>query len=826
MPCMGVSAKYRDRDLLTALAVLGGMALLLTGGGFLPDRIFHYGDWASYYIPLRMHLVEAWRGGDLLPLWWHGILGGFPVGANPQYGLFYPPHWLLPLLPLDFGLTLITWAHLFWGGLGMWRLLRGRGAKGVPALLGGIIYIGSGPVLCATSSVNLSLALAWLPWVLHWFPLGLKREGRWARRLAAVALAAMFLTGGLEILVWSVLIIPFWVWVSSRIYLGPRPGSGDIPRPQKRIRPVVLGIVVIGGAAAALAAVQILPGLELFFHSTRTHGIDPREASRFIAVAGRLSGSVLPRVSWNPETMTSWVSVTGDVRAHFLPSLYLGATALTLSVAGWRRAPRGDRAMMAWIVVLAVLFGLGSDLPVIGTLARLVPGSALFRYPEKYLLLVVLAVAYMSGWGLQALKERGGGRLLILAGLAGLVGAALMLAAGGTRTAFLLGWNGQQIASFGAAGLSVYQISQVAGLAATAGICLAGGLLLSSDRSRRIGTSTAAAVIVSLVLVELIAAGRGFLRTTPLSDLMAPGGAASSILEDGRGGRAARWILADDEAAPLGLFADPDRQLELYREWIVPNLAPLQGIPTFDGSSALRLMPQARAEATWRLTSESTRIPLGGALAIRYFLLTKPETATRVGSHHAARIIYPSGALPQEAAGTVPPLLVIENLAALQPIQVVYDWLVAADDEDAFERLRTSGLVPNQQVVLSPGPSTAGPGHPELPSPPPGGLPGTEPEYRITVMSRGDDVLKLKVSTPMPGLLVRSEYPYPGWRVRVNGRTERIHSANVVLQAVPLPAGTSEISFVFRPPLYIWGGIISLLGLIWFVAPLFRRDIH
>ena len=810
----------RRRDLLVGLAALGGMALLLTGGGFLPDRIFHYGDWTTYYIPLRTHLVEAWRAGDLLPLWWPSLLGGFPIGANPQYGLFYPPHWLLLVMPLGFGLSLITWAHLVWGGLGVWALLRGRGAEMLPAVLGGIIYLAAGPMLSATSTVNLSLALAWLPWVLHWFPLGVKAGSRWARRGAAAALAAMFLVGGLEILMWSVLLLPFWVYASSRIYLDQGPEFGNSTALKSRIGPVVRGLIVIGIAALALAAVQMLPSLELIGQSTRMEGIDPREASRFAAVFGRWTGLLLPRLTWNPNTLTSWVSLTGDMRAHFLPSLYLGMAALMLAILGWRRAPRGDRGVMAWTGGLGVLLGLGPNLPLIGTLAGLIPGGAFYRFQEKYLFLTVLAVAYLAGWGLQALKEKRRNRLLTAAGLAGMAGAVLLWVLGPSAVSFLIRWSGQHLTQYGATMLPSYHTAQVTSLAATAGVCLAAGLLFGPAGRRRMKTSAAAAWVTVLVGLELATAGYGFFRTTSLAELRTPGGAASVILEEGRAARAIRWMLIDDEAAPYVLFADPDRQLELYRRWIVPNLGPLQALPTFDGASALRLRPQARAEASWRLASESTRIPLGGALGIRYLLLTDMDTAARIQSLPAVEALYPTSTHPVDAATTVPPLLVLENRAALQPLQLVFDWLTATDDEEAFERLCTSGLVPNRQVVISPAPPGVDPEAILLPTPPDRGLPDPEPEWRIAVIDRSSDHVQLCVTTAAPALLVRCEYPYRGWRATVSGEQVKIHAANVVHQAVEVGAGTSEVTFAFRPRIFFWGGILSLLGLIWFLFPL------
>lgn len=821
------------REVRASLLVLGAFALALTGPGFLADRVFHYGDWTVYFIPLRDHLVAAWRSGDLFPFWWSGLLGGFPVAANPQYGLFYPPHWILPLFPLGFGLTLLTWAHMVWGGLGISMLLRGRGARRATAILGGMVYIGAGPMLSVGSAVNLALALAWLPWVLHWFPLGVESGGVRARRAAAVALAAMFLAGGLEALIWTILLLPFWTYSSSRIFLGSGPGLGLAPPLGRRIGPVFTGLMVIGGMALLLAAVQLLPTLELIGNSTRLEGVNPVEAARFAATPGRVTGLLLPWVTWNPDTLTSWLSVTGDVRAHYLPSLFFGMTVLLLALLGWKRAPRGERAVAATLGLLALLFGLGSDLPLIGTLARLVPGSSHYRFNEKYLVLLVVSMAYFSAWGFEALLNRRrlthlrgemnerkpGSSLLIGAGMAGLVAAALLLLGGPERVAFLLRWGGQQVWLSQSAAMASFHARQVSGLLLTSLVALAGGLLLTVRAARRIPASTAAVVVIGLVGFELGMAGARFYRTTSLSELRRPAAPASVVLNEGGDARAVRWVLFDDESASMEHLLEPDGQLDLYRTWLVPNLGPLQGISTFDGSSALRLRAQAHAEFSWRGAADRIRVPFAGALGVRYLLLSRYEDVPGIQEVPGLYPLYPTTDNPPDSTATVPPLIIFRNELSLLPLQMVFDWRSAPDAEEAIRRLRSLGLRPDRQVVLSPGPAMIRADSSRVPAPPAAGLPAEEPDWQIQVLERRNDGIRIRVTTSLPGLLIRSENPYPGWRVSLNGRPIELWSANAVLQAILVPAGTSELHFTFRPGPVGPGALLTLLGILWVIAP-------
>jgi uncharacterized membrane protein YfhO len=54
----------------------------------------------------------------------------------------------------------------------------------------------------------------------------------------------------------------------------------------------------------------------------------------------------------------------------------------------------------------------------------------------------------------------------------------------------------------------------------------------------------------------------------------------------------------------------------------------------------------------------------------------------------------------------------------------------------------------------------------------------------------------------------------PAWRAAVDGRPATILRANVVFQAVPVPAGAHRVELVYRPRSVIWGTVITALALV------------
>jgi hypothetical protein len=76
-------------------------------------------------------------------------------------------------------------------------------------------------------------------------------------------------------------------------------------------------------------------------------------------------------------------------------------------------------------------------------------------------------------------------------------------------------------------------------------------------------------------------------------------------------------------------------------------------------------------------------------------------------------------------------------------------------------------------------------------------------------------------ATKAPGLLVLSESWYPGWRAESGGREWPVIPVNVWMRGVLVPAGTSDVTFVFAPgwapglAVVSLAGIALLLALLW-----------
>ncbi len=74
------------------------------------------------------------------PAWDARGFGGRPMAGNPQAGMAYPPVWIAWWLRAPAVLGWLTVAHLLWGGLGTYVLLRSMGAGRWAATVAAGIY--------------------------------------------------------------------------------------------------------------------------------------------------------------------------------------------------------------------------------------------------------------------------------------------------------------------------------------------------------------------------------------------------------------------------------------------------------------------------------------------------------------------------------------------------------------------------------------------------------------------------------------------------------------------------------------------------------------
>ncbi len=409
-----------DRRILSltvmVIALLGLFRRLVAG------RVLAGGDLHLYFFPYWVVVAKAFQAGKL-PLWNPYLFAGAPLLANSQAGVFYPLNWPLWLLSgsslagmawsLHWSVLLHVSLAAFNAALLAWRLGLGPWS----AALAGFIYAGSGYLGVHVEHLNQLQGMAWMP--LVWLPslqeMGIAQGPQpstpgarfpWPSVLNILALALVVLAGhtqmafitGIGLLVWR--LVPFlicrWRYRERGLHLSVSRIMIDMGRFGLSLLPF--------GIAGLIAAVQLLPTLELSRFSVRAEGLPWREAVSFSIAPWDLVGALLPPY----------------VHSLGLPEgvAYLGIVPLGLLGVGVVRAWRTRQPRALTLIVLSmtgIFLSLGGYNPLYLAAVRLgVPGLVHFRAPARFMVLVVLSASLLVGlafeWSDEELQKRCGQR--------------------------------------------------------------------------------------------------------------------------------------------------------------------------------------------------------------------------------------------------------------------------------------------------------------------------------------------------------------------------------------------------------------------------------
>jgi hypothetical protein len=403
------------RDLFAAIALFV-LALIFFWKIVFTNLILVGLDVFTYFYPYRAYAAELVRQGRL-PLWNPYLFMGVPFLANIQTALFYPLNFPLYWLPVPRMISYSIVLHVFLAGLfAYFYACLSLGLDKWGAWLAAAVFAFSGFVGAQVEHVNQLNCSIWLPLLFLLFDLA--RGEPWAKsRLDVNVQAERAKPCGLRSRPEGAL--PFQCYASQRwlyvllaglvvglqftaghtqssyitlfalgLYALFPPLWGKWRNKERwaeagRSLLIYLLIVTMG---AAMAAVQLLPTLELSQLSVRGKGLPYHEAASFSLKPRLLLLSLLPTFG-SKEVFSEYIS-------------YLGMIPLTLALVGvlfQRRNP--VRPFLILLTALGLFLALGAYNPFYFVLYKLVPGFGLFRAPARWLYLYTFGGAMLAGLG-------------------------------------------------------------------------------------------------------------------------------------------------------------------------------------------------------------------------------------------------------------------------------------------------------------------------------------------------------------------------------------------------------------------------------------------
>jgi hypothetical protein len=221
-----------------------------------------YGDLVTFFYPWRILSSSVLHQYEI-PLWNPHILGGTPLVASAQAGIFYPIHLALAILPVPAAWSLKLFLNVFLAGLLTAIFVRSLGARAVGALTAGVSYALCG-FITGWQGQAIADAALWLPLICWSVNAICKRPSPLPAAAGACAFALPVLAGHPE--------TAAHVTVAGSLYFFWLALAGASSRHFVFRRFIWFGIAAL--AAMGLAAVQILPTIEWLGQITHSLNID------------------------------------------------------------------------------------------------------------------------------------------------------------------------------------------------------------------------------------------------------------------------------------------------------------------------------------------------------------------------------------------------------------------------------------------------------------------------------------------------------------------------------------------------------------------------
>jgi uncharacterized membrane protein YfhO len=716
---------------------------------------------------MKLYIARIWAMGEW-PYWYPNLLQGTPLMSLMHPGVFYPPSILFLLKDFSFAFNAyFLFHHLVLMG-SVYALCRYWGISIPAALCASLTSLLGGFFLSLASVYNQFQSAVWFPLILLMWQKFMVGGGPKYFCLAVVFLAFQVLGGGPENAIFTVLLV-----YAHSLYL-----AKDEERLQD-FKHKTLAVLALGLVALALSALQWIPTYYLLQETGRSGGISFSASTIWSLEPGALPGLLLP------ANTAHFLEQDGGQMGFFVQSIYMGIVPMFVFF-GCLLVGREQKTIRFWLIVFAVgvFFALGEYNPLYFLFYDWVPVFSMFRYPQKFFLLCAYALVFLTGWGLDRFIDG------IMNKAAEMKKILLALLVTGIGVAAVFGAHADR------AGLESLMIL----------LLLAVGILaLHLKKIHRTGFFSLLLLLMVMdlmgknsMLIPLI--DREFYTESPPVAKQLEGTADSYRVFSGmlldKPGQNNTPSNTNKSESKVPQFEQPSYNLLSVqlatRDQVYPNLGAIYGLAYVDGEATLKL----NESLLWHQLFITSDIP------IKKTILKRSNVKYWVTEDFAQlpSALYPRG---------VKKVKVFEDAL---PRAFLVGEVRQVSDTDWFNVYYDPAFDPLKQVLLTE----------------PTGLKKAENfSGQVEQIKYKPNRVSVETNQNEEGFLVLLDTWFPGWKVEVDGKPQRIYQANHFYRGVKLGPGNHSIEFSYEPIGLRMGAIISavtfILLSILFFAPLKRR---
>lgn len=761
-----VAPSAERKDLLPLVALVA-MTLWFCHEIVFSGKIPFFRDLATYFYPIKFSVAESFKAGEL-PLWDRHMATGFPIIAEFQSAVFYPPSISFYLLPFFAALRFTFVFHYALAASGAYILLRSWKLPAWVALIGAVLFAFGGTTVSLTNLLNHFQSAVWLPWIIFFWERALTSRRIKNTIVFACAALCQLLAGSPEIFLLSLGLVTL-----DTLRL----------RCEDQIQNVFhagLVLLVAGLIIAGLGMVQLLPTAELAMQSRRDQAIPMGEVLAWSLQPSSLIGLLLPTLEAD-SSLSVGVRLLLTDGVPFLLSHYIGVFGVLGIFCWFWTARTKERAIIITLLGFSLVLAFGSHTPVYPLLYDWAPPLRILRFPEKYFYITFVLLIFAILRGVCRLADGDKSR------------TPWMIA-----SVIFVSWLAVYLA-FRSHPLWIVRVLHPArpSMMEVNPTTLATILVVLE---KQIAVSLALLALLFLQWRDLLrpVLFQCLLISTVFFDLSSAN-QPLHFLRDEKLIQSVPRVIEKPPADPVRLFYYPpgnnlhpalmrvignptyEKATEIAFNNLLPNAGLLYGFDYFQDIDALGRRSYTDLLNFINDLPADRRGKLLGALNVKYVVAfhdldVKGLKLLREFPEHYSRMYEVSESLPR----------------AYLVGRAIYD----VDPINTLRRLVSDEFDPRREVVLNaPTPQARE------------GLFGGEAQ----ITHYGNQDVQIQARLDQPGVLVLTDAFYPGWKVFVDGKEQTVLRANYLFRAVELRAGNHRVEFVYDPLSFKIGWIISLL---------------
>lgn len=709
-----------------------------------------HGETVSLWIPLNTLLHDAIHNGGSL-LWTDKIYGGHPLFAEGQGAFAQPLNLILATLfqPIQ-AYNLFNWLSLTLSLAGMYALCRKLGCSRTASIFAALAASFSTIVIGSKGNMAMAGTLTWVPWSLwamhHW----LKNRNISSASLFGVTMCFMIFGGYPHIvhgtiIYMAVYLITSWCFQKERHYwsehLSALLSTGS------------LAVIICCG----LAAVQLLPLLELAGQSHRSDGIEIIQMGK-IAANWLLRGYIysFDEATSNPSSMR-YFGIIGSLLVCFIASF-----ALLL---------KPDRKTIAHgsATLFLTLLGFGTATPIFNWLydAQLVPGLNSFRIMFLYLHLSVIGISIMTALSIDRLAkfidDRGTPTKEIAA-------ITLVIISFWILIGFTLHSSDAPITHYVTAALSVvffataYKLNNAKLFTTGIALLLCFEILFLRINSLHFADTKLISKPLSLQTLE---------KTNSLTDYK---------------------VLDYTDRTAYAFLPSTNGAVKNGMQKMINSMSPasniLWGAKSLIGNIAL---PTARFELAKKLITQELE-GLGGDAGLRlidfmglkYVTVQEPLKGSGFIETYYDQILD---------------VRIVKNQYAYPRFQTFNKAIAVNDYYQAIEtirKLKERTLIIESEKIPAPLTVAIQTDNSHIDT------------IHFTLITDTPTRYQLEIDAPKAGWLLLADSHYPGWKAYIDGKETALYAGQVLGKSVQLPAGQYLLTFKYQPQSFRLGLVISM----------------